>query len=308
MRVLIIGLGSIAHKHISALRQIEPNVILYALRSSKKSHQELGVKNIYSLDELGITPDFIIISNPSSSHFKSIKDCLKLQVPLFIEKPVISDLNNSEQLESDIINAGIITYVACNMRFHPAINYLKAKSDELIDQINEVSIYCGSYLPEWRPGTDFRSSYSVNSDMGGGVHLDLIHELDYITWIFGPPDIIFGSRRNVSSLGIEASDQAHYQLQYQRFSVYLTLNYFRRDVKREIELVLDDDTVQIDLIKSKIIKKCSNEILLDSYFEMTNTYKSQFEYFINCIDNQVQPMNSFSEGLRTLKIALHEQT
>ena len=62
MKVLIIGLGSIARKHINAIRIIEPNSVIYALRSSSPASLEDGVINIFSLDELSVTPNFIIIS------------------------------------------------------------------------------------------------------------------------------------------------------------------------------------------------------------------------------------------------------
>ena len=47
MRVLVMGLGSIAAKHIAALRRIDPEVEITALRSSRASRPVEGVKDIY---------------------------------------------------------------------------------------------------------------------------------------------------------------------------------------------------------------------------------------------------------------------
>ena len=46
MRVLIIGLGSIARKHINAITKLVPEVEIIALRSSVDAPIVNGVKNI----------------------------------------------------------------------------------------------------------------------------------------------------------------------------------------------------------------------------------------------------------------------
>ena len=50
MNILIIGLGSIAFKHISVIRSINPNAVIYAFRSSLNSEEQKGIINIYELD------------------------------------------------------------------------------------------------------------------------------------------------------------------------------------------------------------------------------------------------------------------
>jgi predicted dehydrogenase len=304
--ILIIGLGSVGKKHVAAIRQLKPDAVIYALRSSREAETYEKVKNIFSLDEMTVRPDFVIISNPTSVHKTSLADVMQLECPVFIEKPVFNTLDNADELLKQISNKKLITYIACNMRFHPAIKYIRAYLQDSKQQINEVNIYCGSYLPDWRPDKDFRTSYSANANMGGGVHLDLIHELDYCTWLFGAPLSVNSLKTSNSSLKIDAIDDAHFQFRYVSFTASISLNYYRKDAKREIEIVMEDKTLVADLLLNRISNKTSGEILYEEAFSMNDTYLSQMNYFISHINQQQQPMNSIEEGIAVLKLALHE--
>ena len=68
MKILIIGLGAIANRHIEALKTIDVSVEIYALRSSRNSKKNKGIVDVFSLEELTCKPDFIIISNPTINH------------------------------------------------------------------------------------------------------------------------------------------------------------------------------------------------------------------------------------------------
>ena len=303
MNVLIIGLGSIAKKHIIAIRELYADTIIYALRSSKNSEQFENIHDIFSLEELIVKPDFIIISNPTNLHEEAILKSIEFGCPLFIEKPVLSEIKNSRSLSEMIHKKQVLTYVACNLRFHPVVQFLKKYLIENKSIINEVNIYCGSFLPDWRPGKDFRKIYSANAAMGGGVHLDLIHELDYCTWLFGNPLETKSVKRNVSSLKIDAIDFAAYHLLYDTFSANITLNYFRKDSKREIEIITEKETIKADLLNCTVTRCEDNKTIFQQPL-IKDTYVQQMNYFINHIKDNEQPMNNFTEAIGVLKIAL----
>lgn len=305
MNILIIGLGSIAKKHINAISLIKPQAQIFALRSSKDAETYQQVQNIYSLQELTVKPDFVLIANPTQMHGEAINQCLNFNCPLFIEKPVLDSLIQSESIKKEINNTGVITYVACNLRFHPALVFFRKYLFERSPRINEVNIYCGSYLPDWRAGRNFRKIYSANANLGGGAHLDLIHELDYCTWLFGKPVSVNTLQRSVSSLEIDAVDYAQFSLIYSGFVANVILNYYRKDTKREIEMITEEDTITVDLLKNRVVNKCSRAVLFEQPFDMSETYLQQMQYFIDHIEKKEQPMNDFSEGLGVLKIALH---
>jgi predicted dehydrogenase len=303
MRVLIIGIGSIGKKHISALRTIHPNIEIIALRHSVNSQKFDNIQDLYTLDNLDeIIVDFAVISNPTSQHMNIISELTRFRIPLFIEKPLHSSLDIWPLVEK-IQSLNIINYVACNLRFLESLLYVKEflkKSDS--GQLNEVNVYCGSSLPDWRPENDFRLSYSAIPAMGGGVHIDLIHELDYIYWMFGSPMKIRKSLRNQSSLKIDAVDYANYLLDYDGFSVNVVLNYFRKDTKRTLELVFENKTLNVDLLKNQV--KENTKICCYSKNRISDTYLTQMKYFVNCIKNKQTTMNTVADAYNVLKICL----
>jgi predicted dehydrogenase len=308
LNILIVGLGSIGKKHLSVIYTLYPMAIIFALRSKRKSIKYENVINVYSIDELEISIDFVIISTPTYLHENDIIKFSKLGCPLFIEKPVLHNLKNIESINNILFSNNIKTYVACNMRFHPGIVHLKNFIDNNKSKINEVNVYFGSYMPNWRNGIDFRENYSSHEDMGGGVHLDLIHELDYCIWIFGYPKSIKSVFRKVSNLEINSVDYTNYILFYDNFTLNIKLNYYRIDSKREIEILTNDTTLIYDLIQNKVFDNKSKQILYHEDFSMMDTYNNQMKYFIeNINNNQKTIMNNFEESIKILKIALNDK-
>lgn len=305
MKVLIIGYGSVAAKHHEALLRLDPAIELVALRSRYTAKAIENVVSVYTYNEArGNAPyTFAIISNPTFKHTEAIEQLLSLNCPLFIEKPLSDNLNCGTLVE-ELLSAKVITYVACNLRFLDSLVYLKEKLlKDLV--VNEVNVYCGSFLPDWRPGLDFRNIYSSDAERGGGVHLDLIHELDYVYWLFGKPVSVSSFKSSASSLGISAIDYANYLLGYNTFAVNIILNYFRKDKKRQVELVCADSTYTIDLQSNSITS--NSEIVFKSDQTILDTYFKQMEYFIDLVIKgryEGTMMNDIQEAYEVLKICL----
>lgn len=300
MRVLMVGLGSIARKHMAALRTLDPAVELTAWRSSRTGASVEGVRDVYELPLDGGF-DFAVVCNPTSCHADTVKALLALNIPLFIEKPLFSELGHEELLE-EIRCKGILTYVACNMRFEDTLQYLHDHVKEL--RVNEVNVYCGSYLPSWRPGTDWRNGYSAREELGGGVHRDLIHELDYIHWIFGNPVRSRKVLRSVSSLEIGAVDYANYLLEYPGFTASVVLNYFRKDYRRTVEIVADGTTWTADLAAGTVTDE-TGRVLFRSAQTGDDDYLAQMRAFVQLVKQKATTCdNDVFEAYEVLKLCL----
>lgn len=302
MNVLIVGYGSIAKKHHTALQLIDSNVKVYALRSQILQTPIDGVVSIFSWEEIPKDIDFIIISNPTSEHAITIIQAAKYGIPIFLEKPPLFNLSEIEETTKAVRNNSILTYCAFPLRFHPIINWLKTNINQ--SEILEFSAYCGSYLPDWRPTEDYRKNYSAIEKLGGGVHLDLIHELDYVKWLFGSPKYIKGFTKKISDLEIDSKDAASYYLEYESKVGGIKLNYFRKDAKRTIELVTKKNSFIADLIQNTI-SNSEGEIIFDAKNENKNLYQLQMEYYLEHLKAKTIMMNSFEESIETLKLCLN---
>lgn len=301
MNVLIVGLGKIAMVHIGALRALVPGCRFYALRSSTNAPSVEGVTNIFNLD--GDLPkfDMALISNPSGLHAHAIQTVLPLGVPLFIEKPLFVDLERV-----DLINRlkSVPSYVGCNLRFLGCVNFMRDYIRQHPEKrVNEVNVYCGSFLPRYR-GEDYAQSFNAVKALGGGVHLDLIHDIDYVCYMFGLPDSSIGICRNASSLGIEAPDFAAYHLFYPGFTANVTLNYYRNDPVRRVEIVFDDEVMAMDLRTNIIYDNCG-EVFYKGSDTLADTYKEQMRHFLDAIAHGGRTVNDAAEAFEILKICLN---
>jgi len=303
-KILIIGLGSIGKKHIKAIKSILPQSEIIALRSNRNSEDFHDVKNIYSLKESDIKDvKFALITNPTSEHKRTVLSLIDYGFPIFIEKPLHSTLDVKDMIA--LVNERcIITYVGCNLRFLDCLRYAFSLYKTKVEKLNEVNVYCGSFLPGWRQNTDYRKSYSACPELGGGVHLDLIHEVDYLYWFFGNPITVRRSFKNQSSLKIRAFDYCNYLLDYDGFCASVVLNYYRRDPKRMLELVFEDETYMVDLLKNLVI--CNGKTVFSSPQSISDTYVEQMKYFLNILETDNTSFNSVNNAFEVLSICLNQ--
>lgn len=305
MKVVFFGLGSIGSRLARLIRD-NFNYNLYAFRATKNSPNNLGIHEVYELNELKhLAPDVAFITNPTSLHIDTAIQSATLGMHLFIEKPLCNRLDKWEDLRRTVQEKQIISYVGCNMRFDPMIQYLKQSLNP--DKIFYSRVVCSSYLPDWRPHQDYKNSYSGRKNLGGGVVLDLIHEPDYCHWLFGPISRINGNAGKCSHLEIETEDFADINLHHSSgFLSNIHLNYFGRKLQRKIEIFGNNLYIEADLIERTVItvNKEGNDIQKFDLIDRDYTYEQELEYFFQCLNDHEVPMNNIEEHITILKPVL----
>lgn len=301
LKICFIGVGSIAKRHIRNLRKIcvdrKIEIVIEAYRHNSDISPVEEIGKIYnSITEVPDDYDIIFITNPTALHLDSLKEFHNKGKNFFIEKPVVS-LNQIDEAKKFKLRDEAVYYVACPLRYSTVIQYVKENVP--IDSIISVRCISSSYLPSWRPGQDYRKTYSAQKDLGGGVSIDLIHEWDYLVYLFGQPDRIHSFIGKKSDLDIDSDDYAIYIAELKDKIIELHLDYFGRNTIREICLFTKEDTIVGD-IENHYIKFLSSGKVIDLHEERDDYQRKELNYFLDMIFGLEKREDNYHLGIDIL--------
>ena len=245
--------------------------------------------------------DIVFVTNPTSMHYETLNIFKRHTKSFFIEKPVFDKTEIEESLFSELKD--IECFVACPLRFNPVILYVR-ENIKLTDVIAARAI-SSSYLPEWRPGQDYRECYSAHKNLGGGVGIDLIHEWDYLVSFFGMPEKCYNIQDHISNLEIDSNDIAIYIAKAGETTIEVHLDYFGRKNMRLLELFMPDETISCDIINRKVSFLKSGETLSFD-FDRNIFHKKEIEHFFSIIRGEITNDNNLEHALNVLRLAKGE--
>lgn len=317
MRALIAGFGSIGRRHAINLQKLLDPVEFILLRSKEEvdsAGQAPGVTLAGNLEAaLRAKPDLAVISNASSRHADVLIPLLEAGIPCYIEKPVVTREDDARRLHAvlDKMDSVPVTLAGCNLRFLPSLIKLRALLEEgVTGNVVRASLQVGQWLPDWRPGRDYRLSYSANPQMGGGAILDLIHEIDMARWLFGEFDRVMALAGKLSSLDIATEDTACMLLGKNRGGpfVHVSVDYVSRKPVRRYEIVGDEGTLVWDLGSRRLeLSSPRGEDVIDCGdlgFDIASTYVSAMSEFVDCVGQRCPTSQDIREGLMSAELAL----
>ncbi|GIW21348.1 MAG: isomerase [Candidatus Sericytochromatia bacterium] len=286
MKALIIGYGSIGKRHFNILK----NIPLISKVDIISNHYDNSIcKSIYEFKDFDYY-DYFIIASKTYLHYEHLcyienntkNKIILCEKPLFHEKKNLTIKNNN-------------VYVGYNLRYHSLIEKLKILlSKNHLSDILYVDVLCESYLPNWRKNVDYRDSYSAKKEEGGGVLLDLSHEIDYIQFLFGKIVEIKSFQKKLSNLEINSDD---FLIAIGRTikNIYFTLrlNYFSKKNNRKISINTNDKYYEIDLFENRwievdLVNETTNKLIQfnidETYYKMHYDVLQNNEY--SCDYNQ----------------------
>ena len=313
MKILIVGYGSIGKRHVENLLKLNyRNLIVCSKNKQANKLKKIGIFVTSNLDEcLKQSPNIVFICNETSKHVDIAIKFAKNNCHLFIEKPLSDSLKRIKQLETITKEKNLVSMVGCNMRFHQCINEIKSLIEKnKIGKIISVQAECGSFLPDWHPWEDYRKSYASRKELGGGVILTCIHEIDYLMWMFGDVLKISSFTGKYSHLDINVEDLSAILLEFKNHIIgEIHLDFFQQPDAQNCKIIGETGTISWDSNHNKVtlynnkLKKRSIILEIKNY-ERNLMYLKEIDYFLQCVRNKKNSFNTISDALRTLKVAL----
>lgn len=312
-RFLIVSLGSIGARHLRNLRSLEPNAEIAVLRRPSSSLQAVeGADRVFNhLEEaIAFAPLAAIIASPASHHLVFASPLAEAGVHLLIEKPLAKNTDGCDHLIRMCKERELTLAVGYNLRFLPSLRALReVVASGRIGDVYSVRVEVGQYLPDWRKGTDYRQGVSASKELGGGVLLELSHEIDYVLWMFGMPSRVTALGGRSGQLDCEVEDIAEIIMEYEspRRMVSVHLDMLQRRPYRSCRAVGTQgsvhwdaiaDTLVVDSLQAEGITPVQGVALADK----NQMYQAELSDFLASIASSRSPACTGEEGLETLVV------
>jgi len=314
MKFLIAGYGSIGRRHLRNLRALGESDFLL-LRSHKSTLEEEEIAGIPVETDIQAAlrhkPDAVIIANPTALHLDTAIPAAETGCHILMEKPVSHSLERLGELRSALQRGGGKLLVGFQFRFHPGLQRAKTLLDSgAFGRPLSLRAEWGEYLPDWHPWEDYRASYSARADLGGGVALTLSHPLDYLRWLFGEVDSLWGYSGKISSLELDVDDVAELGLRFTSGVVAsLHLDYYRRPAVHRLEVAGERGILSWDNSSGETRLYHADACREDYYpvpggFERNVLFMDELRHFRSVILGETEPVCGLEDGVRALQLAL----
>jgi len=316
MRAVIAGLGSIGQRHLKNLRRIAPEAAIRVWhqhsRPGDRTDPVEADRVVYTLDEaLDPLPDFVVIANPAPMHIETARQFAEQDVDLLIEKPLAASMDGVENLLTLCDERGLICMVAYVFRFYDPLRLAKAViAGGQIGRVLAFNAEVGQYLPDWRPGRDYRETVSARRELGGGAVLELSHEIDLARWLVGKVKTVGAQMGKLSDLEIDVEDTAEITLGFENGAIgRVHVDMVQRSPVRGLRIVGTEGTLTWDWQSHRVqVYTEESEMWRDLHpaveMDRNEMYVTELEHFLDCVAHRTEPVIGGEDGRRVLEIAL----
>ncbi len=317
-KVLIIGFGSIAKKHIKALKSIDPAIEIIVVRQQHHDanlgeYQVMVNEVLFDLDEaFKRQPHAALITNPAPKHLSAAKACLMHHIPVFIEKPLADTAQEIHEF-LEFANKQMLPVVVgyCLHYFKSLVTMNDVINNGRIGRILSINASVGQWLPNWRPGTDYRQNVTARRELGGGVMLELSHEIDYLRWFLGKPLAVTAVSKHISNLEIDVEDIAEITIEFEGGALgHVHMDFLDQAFERSCRIVGEQGTLLWEAHEGHRVKlynvqeKKWEEIVRAEDVDLTQMYVEQMRSFLSCVEGNSKPKVTLEDGMTTLNIIL----
>jgi predicted dehydrogenase len=281
MKFVVVGLGSIGSRHKKNLLNLGHEVV--------DCHRNDDLEQLIRKEK----PEGVFVCTPTSLHLEPATIALRNDCHVFLEKPISHNLEGVDKLLEEAKVKSKLLMVGYQLRFEKNLKKIREQLEKnKLGRIYSARVVAGSYLPDWRPGVDYRENYGARKDLGGGVLLDLSHEIDYVVWLLGKVKKVFGIVKQVPELKIETEAIAEMILEHQSGAISsIHLDYASRDYIRNCQIIGEKGNLNWDFGK-----------LEQSGFDKNQMYVDEVKHFIEVIEGKDKLLITSAEARHVLEI------
>lgn len=310
-RVAILGFGSSGQRFLEVVKNWKPSasVLVYSSRdlalNDKVSTKQLG-------DITAFEPDVAIVCGNAAGRVEMISALPQTLRGLLIEKPLAANLEMAREVIGILDTTATFVQVGYNLRFSPSLDDFRKRLEiKEFGSVLSVRAETGQHLPSWRPGRDYRSTVSAHAALGGGVLLELSHEIDYLQWLFGRIDWVSALVSQQSELEVDAEDTAHMTLGFvcpdseKQLVGQLNLDFFRRDSTRSLTALCSDASLRWDGVVGQvdvITGSGSDSVTLFREDPTPSAYVLQWLSFVSAVNGSSSLGATLDDGLSVLEV------
>jgi predicted dehydrogenase len=313
-RVLVAGCGSIGRRHLRNLRALGVKQLAACDPDAGRAGaaaEETGAAAFASLGEglAAVRPDAVLICTPPVLHVSQARAAVSAGAHVFVEKPLSDSLEGLDELAAALRASKRICQVGYNLRFDAGLRRLRdVVAEGRIGRVLWARAEYGQFLPDWRPGRDYRETYSARKGQGGGVLLDVSHELDSMLWILGRPTAMTWLAGRVSRLDVDVDDCATVLLRFESGAqADVHVDFVQRAYSRTCKVAGELGTVEWHFADREVRTFDAARNAWETWAyggEANDMYVAELRHFLECVESGSEPDVDLAQGRRVLEIAL----
>lgn len=321
VRIALVGTGYIGKLHTQVVSNHVQNGTVVAVTDSvpqkgKALADEIGAGFYENLETLLDTAqvDVVAICTPTDSHARYFKTAAARGKHVFCEKPLALTLDETDDMRESVRSSGVKAMCGHVLRFWPV--YVKAR--EIIESGElgrPLHGYCERLLalPDWQ-----EKRWHISQKDGAAAAFDVqIHDLDYLTWLFGKPlkllshglyDEAHGGWMHMNSrVNYEGGQVGHVQASWGFPAQY--------PFTMTIRVLCEGGAVEWNFKAGQLLETRDKEAPLMVYnnrtsyrvddIDQSDPFVLQWRYFLDCIEKD-KPIEraTLDEGRTALSLAI----
>jgi UDP-N-acetylglucosamine 3-dehydrogenase len=296
MKIGVIGVGNMGQNHVRIYHELGAEIVGVADLDKQKAVKIANQYGAIAFTDykklLNYKLDAVSITAPTTSHREIALVVIEKGINLLVEKPIADSIAHGEEIVLAAEKAGIKLMIGYIERFNPVVRKLKDIIDEGI--LGTLILMSARRVGAFPP-----------SAIDAGIMTDSAsHDIDIIRYITNKEPVEVYSK--LSHIQNTKGDCGLVVLDMGGVVASIEVNWFTPHKVRTMVVTGTKGIAYVDYIE-QTLKVYNAGWKMEPQFERDEPLRLELKHFIECIEQDKQPLVSGKDGLKTLKIALEAE-